>query len=44
MNQDFAIPLIIGIGIFVAGLLAVLVSPEQGASAAAGVGLGVINY
>jgi len=44
VNQDFAIPLMIGVGIIVVSLLAVLVSPSQGASAAAGVGLGVLNY
>ncbi|MEE3329107.1 MAG: hypothetical protein VX252_17360 [Myxococcota bacterium] len=44
MNQDFAIPLIVGVGALLAGFLAVWVSPEQGAAAAAGVGLGVVNY
>ena len=44
VNQDFAIHLIIGLGALVAGLLAVLVSPEQGAAAAAGVALSVLNY
>ena len=44
MNQDFAIPLIIGLGTLVAGLLALVVSPAQGAAAAAGVGLSVLNY
>ncbi len=44
MNQDFAIPLIVGVGALVAGFLAVWVSPEQGAAAAAGVGLSLLNY
>ena len=44
VNQDFAIHLIIGLGTLVAGLLALLVSPGQGAAAAAGVALSVLNY
>ena len=44
VNQDFAIPLIIGLGTLLVASMVLLVSPEQGAAAAAGVGLGVLNY
>ncbi|MAI79952.1 MAG: hypothetical protein CL917_13485 [Deltaproteobacteria bacterium] len=44
MDRDFALPLMIGAGALVATLLAVFVSPEEGASAVAGVGLGLLNY
>ena len=44
MHQDFAIRLMIGIGLFTAALFAVLGSPGQGIAVAAGAGLGLFNY
>jgi hypothetical protein len=44
LQQDSAIKLIIGLGTFLAGLFAVLGSPQQGAAVVAGAGLGLFNY
>lgn len=44
MQQDFAIKLMVGLGIILAGLFAVLGSPRDGAAVVAGASLGVFNY
>lgn len=44
MQQDFAIKPMVGLGIILAGLFAVLGSAGDGAAVIAGAGLGVFNY
>jgi len=44
LQQDSAIRLIIGMGLIVAALFALVGSPEQGLAAVAGAGLGLFNY
>ena len=44
MHQDFAIKLMIGLGLLIAALFAVVGSAGQGIAVIAGAGLGLFNY
>ena len=44
MHQDFAIKLMIGLGLLTAALFAVVGSADQGIAVIAGAGLGLFNY
>jgi hypothetical protein len=44
LHQDFAIKLMIGLGLLTAALFAVVGSAEQGIAVIAGTGLGLFNY